>query len=47
MFNRIVKDFSKAVCKDENALNGELINMVNVDDSTTNTKFGNGLFEQL
>ena len=48
MFNRIVKDFSKAVCKDENALNGELINMVNVsDDSTSNNTFGNGLFEQL
>ena len=46
MFNRIVKDFSKAVCKDENALNAELINMVNVsDDSTENTNtFGNKLF---
>ncbi|ANS05407.1 hypothetical protein [uncultured Mediterranean phage] len=46
MFNRIVKDFSKAICKDENALNGELINMVNVDDSTTedSNTFGNKLF---
>ena len=46
MFNRIVKDFSKAVCKDENALNEELINMVNVDDSTTedSNTFGNKLF---
>ena len=47
MFNRIVKDFSKAVCKDENALNSELINMVNVDENTQSNTFGNGLFEQL
>ena len=48
MFNRIVKDLGKAIWKDENKLESELINMVNVsDDSTTNNTFGNGLFEQL
>tara|TARA_A100001388_G_scaffold261802_1_gene230932 strand:+ start:536 stop:991 length:456 start_codon:yes stop_codon:yes gene_type:complete len=45
MFNRIVKDFSTAICKDENALDREIVNMVCIDDSTQDATFGNGLFE--
>ena len=45
MFNRIVKDFAQEMCKNENALNAELINMVDVGDKHTDSKFGNGLFE--
>ena len=45
MFNRIVKDFAKEMCKNENALDAELINMVDVGEKHTDNKFGNGLFE--
>ena len=45
MFNRIVKDFAKEMLKNENALDAELINMVDVGEKHTDNKFGNGLFE--
>jgi hypothetical protein len=45
MFNRIVKDFAKEIKNDENALDAELINMVDVGEKYTDSKFGNGLFE--
>ncbi len=45
MFNRIVKDFAKEMLKNENALDAELVNMVDVGEKHTDNKFGNGLFE--
>ena len=48
MFNRIVKDLSKARYGNEDEYDDWIINMVNVgDNSTANNTFGNGLFEQL
>ena len=44
MFNRIVKDFAKAMLKDEDALNAELVDMVYVGEETAKNDWGNGLF---
>ena len=47
MFNCIVKDLSKARYGNKDEYDDWIVNMVSVDDSTTNNTFGNGLFEQL
>jgi hypothetical protein len=45
MFNRIVRDLSKARYGNEDEYNDWIVNMVSVDDSTQNSTFGNGLFD--
>ena len=44
MFNRIVKDFAKAMLKNEEALNAELVDMVCITYETAQDDWGNGLF---
>jgi len=46
MFNRIVEDFSKSVFGNKDVLENDTIQMIDVgDESTTDSTFGNGLFE--
>ena len=46
MFNRIIEDFSKSVFGNKDVLENETIQMIDVgDESTTDSTFGNGLFE--
>ena len=45
MFNRIVRDLSKARYGNEEEYNDWIVNMVSVDNTTQNSTFGNGLFD--
>lgn len=46
MFNTIVKDFSKQVFGDSEILSAEIIDMQKItEDKSTDSTFGNGLFE--